>query len=235
MAPSSAATSRGRRARDPRHVEDHAVPGLDRETAKVAAGVVGEVGRADQLAAEVVRPAVQRADDVRSVLPRPRSITAWRWRQTLDTRRSPAGVFRRRGPRSRAAGRSSRRLRHGERMADVARAAREQAVDLALVEPRVEVAADGKGRLGRGRALPGVTRRSDMAGRASWVALAQRGPGVDGSAAGKAEGPRIVPSPRAQPVCPAPATVARPASDRAFEGHVGPGRLTTIVVFLQTE
>jgi hypothetical protein len=125
----------------------------------------------------------------------------------------------------RAAGRSSRRpparRANGRRSAGCARTGGRPS---ALVEPRVEVAADGKGRLGRGRALPGVTRRSDMAGRASWVALAQRGPGVDGSAAGKAEGPRIVPSPRAQPVCSRAGNGARARHrDRAFGGSCGAG------------
>ena len=45
-------------------VEHHAVPGLQRVVGEVAARVVGEVRRADQLAAEVVGPAMQRADDV---------------------------------------------------------------------------------------------------------------------------------------------------------------------------
>ncbi len=58
-----------------------------------------------------------------------------------------------------------------------------------------------------------------------------------GSAAVTAEGPRIVPS------GPLAATArdgrrcrpSTPHARRAFLPHLGPGRLTTIVVFLQTE
>ena len=65
-------------------LEDQAVPVVQRVVVQVQAGVGREVRCADQLAVQVVGPAVQRADDVVARLPRPRSITAWRWRQTLD-------------------------------------------------------------------------------------------------------------------------------------------------------
>ena len=58
-----------------------------------------------------------------------------------------------------------------------------------------------------------------------------------GSAAATAEGPRIVPSaPAAATRTPSivPAAIEVPG-DRAFEGHLGPGRLTTIVSFLHIE
>jgi exodeoxyribonuclease VII small subunit len=70
-----------------------------------------------------------------------------------------------------------------------------------------------------------------MAGETSMDALAQRGPDGDGIAAGTAEGSRIVPSALA-PRQLRPAAVPRRRGTTALSGgHLGPGRLTTIVVF----
>jgi hypothetical protein len=50
-----------------RTVEQQAFPVLHRRAAEVLARLVGEMRRAEQLALQVVRPAVDRADDVRRV------------------------------------------------------------------------------------------------------------------------------------------------------------------------
>ena len=131
-------------------VEQHPVPGLDRVVGEVAAGVVGEVRRADQLAAEVVGPAVQRADDVAAGV----AAAAQHHRLAVpaDVRdHLQAGRRAQQGPALALLrqGVVVADLRHGELVADVARGTLEQRFLLAGEQSRIEVAADRQ--LGQGR------------------------------------------------------------------------------------
>ena len=141
--------------------EQHAVPALQRIAGQRAARVVGEVRRADEFAAEVVGPAVQRADDVAS------GVAAAAQHDGLAV---PADV----GQQPHAAVRSQQRAalallrqgvevarrRHGQFMADVARRGCEQGAHFALVHIGVEIARNGelgatRGQGGRGDAQVG--------------------------------------------------------------------------------
>jgi hypothetical protein len=126
-------------------LEHHAVPGLHRVVAQVQARVVGEMRRADQLALQIVGPAVQRADDraagVATAAQHHRLAVPADVRDQLDAlRRADQGT---------ALTLLDQRvvvadLRHRELVADIARPAAKQGVDLALKQLRIEIAANGQ-------------------------------------------------------------------------------------------
>ena len=194
MRASSAATSR-RRAGDAGDVEDHAVPGLHRVVGEVAARVVGEVRRADQLAAEVVGPAVQRADDVRCRCCRGRAA-------------SPPGDAGRRsrpaaGPPAYAAGhglrppgaaRSSRRPRARRARGRRSAGAREQPLAFAREEVGIEVAADGKRRLRGGERFAGDAQVGHGGGKASKGRRPRLAPGWRRAASRRSKGRGLYPA-----------------------------------------
>ena len=141
--------------------EQHPVPALQRVGGERAARVVGEVRCTDELAGEVVGPAVQRTDDVAS------SVAAAAQHDGLTV---PADV----GDQSNVAALSHQAAalaflrqgmkvaarRHRQFVADIARRGGEQAAHLALVHIRVEVAGNGelgatRRQGGRGNALVG--------------------------------------------------------------------------------
>ena len=123
-----------------------------------------------------------------------------------------------------------------QRMADVARAAREQALALALEQRRIEVAADGKRRLRGGERFRGDAQVGHGVGEPPGVRWQSAGLTVGRQLAPlSAEGPRIVTSGLRRLPSTArgtPARTRRPGlGGRAAGKHLGPGRLTTIVVF----
>lgn len=92
-------------------LEQQTVPLAQRVVVEVQAGVLLEVRRAEQAPGlftvrATVGPAVQRADDVAAgaaaaglaEVARPLSMTAWRWRHTLETSSTPLSVRTRARP-----------------------------------------------------------------------------------------------------------------------------------------
>ena len=108
-------------------------------------GLSGEVRRAEQLALQVVGPAVQRADDVAARCRGRCSIIAWRWRQTFDMSSMPSALrtsacaSSRSGERVEVAG-----LGHHQLVADVARArARRSSAPLGVEDAGIEIPGTG--------------------------------------------------------------------------------------------
>ncbi|EFK95301.1 hypothetical protein LDC_2703 [sediment metagenome] len=133
-----------------RAIEHHAVPVADRRASEVQARLVGEVRRAEELALQVIGPAVDRADDVlRVALARQhqRLTVPADVRQQLDAVRVPH-------QRLRVVPRSEHAIVAGlgdhELVADVARRAREQQASLELEDAGIAV--PGRGELRDGGA-----------------------------------------------------------------------------------
>ena len=127
-----------------RALEEHAAPVLQGRTAEVSARTLLEVRRPEQLAGEIVGPAVQRAHDVRGLaaaVEHHRLPVAADVGQQLDARgvahQDAALVLGRQ--RVVAAG-----LGHHQLVADVARPVPEQGRDLPLVQRFVEIGGDGE-------------------------------------------------------------------------------------------
>jgi hypothetical protein len=142
-----------------RPFEQHAVPGLQRELLQVAAGILGEVGRPDQLAAQAVGPAVQRADDVAARVAA--AAQHDRLAVTADVRQQ-ADALRRvhQGATLPFLGQGVEvaHFRNGQLMADVTRGAGEEHGHLAFEELRIEVASDRKLGLTAGERFAGDAR-----------------------------------------------------------------------------
>ena len=122
-----------------RAVEQQAVPVLDRRAAEVEARLVGEMRRAEQLALEVVGPAVDRADDVGRValaLEHQRLSVPADVRQELDAARVADERLRVVASRQDLVVAD---LRDHQLVADVAGRAREQRAHLGVEDARIAV------------------------------------------------------------------------------------------------